>query len=185
MPIDYYKQYTQQIALELHQKDELIYRTPNKFWQRDEAFFFFSQKSYFRRFWQSIARWWVFESLIILAILLNCVVLAAAIYLPGGDRANNADFLDATEPYFLIVFCAECVIKILADGFIFHSGSYMRSGWNVMDFVVVSTGLLEMYGEALFALLNMDPSILSKMKILKMGRVFRPLKLISNSPRYY
>ena len=39
-----------------------------------------------------------------------------------------------------------------------------------------------MYGEALFALLNMDSSILSKMKLLKMGRVFRPLKLISNSP---
>ena len=51
-----------------------------------------------------------------------------------------------------------------------------------MDFTVVFTGILEMYGEALFALLNMDSSILSKMKLLKMGRVFRPLKLISNSP---
>ena len=39
-----------------------------------------------------------------------------------------------------------------------------------------------MYGEVLFALMGLDPSILKKMKLLKMGRVFRPLKMISNSP---
>ena len=36
---DEYFIYTQQIATELHEKDDLIYRTPNKFWQKDEAFF--------------------------------------------------------------------------------------------------------------------------------------------------
>jgi voltage-dependent calcium channel P/Q type alpha-1A len=51
-----------------------------------------------------------------------------------------------------------------------------------MDFIVVSTGILEMYGEFIFALLGLDSSILTKMKLLKMGRVFRPLKMISNSP---
>ena len=40
----------------------------------------------------------------------------------------------------------------------------------------------DMYGLALFNLLGLDPSLLSKMKLLKMGRVFRPLKMISNSP---
>ena len=38
------------------------------------------------------------------------------------------------------------VVKILAHGFALHAGSYLRDGWNMMDFVVVSTGLLEAYG---------------------------------------
>ena len=54
--------------------------------------------------------------------------------------------MDATEPYFLLIFVFEMVVKILAHGFALHSGSYLRDGWNVMDFVVVSTGLLEAYG---------------------------------------
>ena len=63
-----------------------------------------------------------------------------------------------------------------------HKGSYLRNGWNIMDFIVVSTGILEMYGDFLFALIGADSSVLKKMKLLKMGRVFRPLKMISNSP---
>ena len=90
--------------------------------------------------------WWVFNTVIIIAILLNCVQLALAQYLPNGDRASNADFLDATEPYFLLIFVFEMVVKILAHGFALHAGSYLRDGWNMMDFVVVSTGLLEAYG---------------------------------------
>ena len=38
------------------------------------------------------------------------------------------------------------VVKIFAHGFALHAGSYLRDGWNIMDFVVVSTGLLEAYG---------------------------------------
>ncbi|MEQ2168993.1 hypothetical protein GOODEAATRI_020411, partial [Goodea atripinnis] len=47
---------------------------------------------------------------------------------------------DDTEPYFIGIFCFETGIKIIALGFAFHKGSYLRNGWNVMDFVVVLTG---------------------------------------------
>lgn len=47
---------------------------------------------------------------------------------------------DDTEPYFIGIFCFEAGIKIIALGFVFHKGSYLRNGWNVMDFVVVLTG---------------------------------------------
>ncbi|CBY36266.1 unnamed protein product [Oikopleura dioica] len=103
-------------------------------------------------------------------------------HLPNGDRGELSDFLDATEVYFLWIFIVEMVVKIMALGFCMHKNSYMTNGWNIMDFVVVSTGILDMYGLALFNLLGLDPSLLSKMKLLKMGRVFRPLKMISNSP---
>lgn len=42
--------------------------------------------------------------------------------------------------YFLAIFCTEATMKIVALGFVMHKGSYLRSVWNMMDFVVVVTG---------------------------------------------
>lgn len=47
---------------------------------------------------------------------------------------------EKTEPYFIGIFCFEAGIKIVALGFVFHKGSYLRNGWNVMDFIVVLSG---------------------------------------------
>lgn len=70
--------------------------------------------------------------------------------LPPTKRYSSAGLLpslilsvflqDDTEPYFIGIFCFEAAIKIIALGFAFHKGSYLRNGWNVMDFVVVLTG---------------------------------------------
>lgn len=58
----------------------------------------------------------------------------------GGGDPLSASPQDDTEPYFIGIFCFEAGIKIIALGFVFHKGSYLRNGWNVMDFVVVLTG---------------------------------------------
>ena len=47
---------------------------------------------------------------------------------------------EKTEPYFIGIFCFEAGIKLVALGFVFHKGSYLRNGWNVMDFIVVLSG---------------------------------------------
>ena len=47
---------------------------------------------------------------------------------------------EATESYFLGIFTVETSLKILAQGFVLHPGSYLRNMWNIMDFVVVVTG---------------------------------------------
>lgn len=47
---------------------------------------------------------------------------------------------EITEPYFIGIFCFEAGIKLVALGFVFHKGSYLRNGWNVMDFIVVLSG---------------------------------------------
>lgn len=60
---------------------------------------------------------------------------------PRGQRRPGAcSPQDDTEPYFIGIFCFEAGIKIIALGFVLHKGSYLRNGWNVMDFVVVLTG---------------------------------------------
>ncbi|TRZ05684.1 hypothetical protein HGM15179_021423 [Zosterops borbonicus] len=73
-------------------------------------------------------------------IIANCIVLALEQHLPDEDKTPMSERLDDTEPYFIGIFCFEAGIKIIALGFAFHKGSYLRNGWNVMDFVVVLTG---------------------------------------------
>lgn len=59
----------------------------------------------------------------------------------SGQWGPGACFLqDDTEPYFIGIFCFEAGIKILALGLVLHKGSYLRNGWNVMDFIVVLSG---------------------------------------------
>ncbi|CAG5088602.1 Oidioi.mRNA.OKI2018_I69.PAR.g11897.t1.cds [Oikopleura dioica] len=170
------------LAEKLEKEDDRLFRTPNKFWQEDKAFFFMTRENPVRKLFLAISSNKIFDNIILVAIIANCLQLASYEHLPNGDRGELSDFLDATEIYFLWIFIVEMVVKIMALGFCLHKNSYLTNGWNIMDFVVVSTGILDMYGEVLFKLLGLDPSLLSKMKLLKMGRVFRPLKMISNSP---
>ncbi|XP_037546484.1 voltage-dependent P/Q-type calcium channel subunit alpha-1A [Nematolebias whitei] len=78
--------------------------------------------------------------MILTTIIANCIVLALEQHLPDGDKTPLSERLEETEPYFIAIFCFESGIKILALGFALHKGSYLRNGWNVMDFVVVLTG---------------------------------------------
>uniref|UniRef100_A0A3B4D878 Voltage-dependent N-type calcium channel subunit alpha n=1 Tax=Pygocentrus nattereri TaxID=42514 RepID=A0A3B4D878_PYGNA len=91
-------------------------------------------------------------------------------HLPVGDKTPMSERLDDTEPYFIGIFCFEAGIKIIALGFVFHKGSYLRNGWNVMDFVVVLTGILATVGS------DFD------LRTLRAVRVLRPLKLVSGIP---
>lgn len=44
------------------------------------------------------------------------------------------------EYAFLIFFAIEALLKIIAYGFLFHADAYLRNGWNVLDFSIVSLG---------------------------------------------
>uniref|UniRef100_A0A674CZF2 Voltage-dependent N-type calcium channel subunit alpha n=1 Tax=Salmo trutta TaxID=8032 RepID=A0A674CZF2_SALTR len=111
-----------------------------------------------------------FEYLILATIIANCIVLALEQHLPASDKTPMSERLDDTEPYFIAIFCFEAGIKIIALGFAFHKGSYLRNGWNVMDFVVVLTGMLATVGA------DFD------LRTLRAVRVLRPLKLVSGIP---
>ncbi|XP_066563810.1 voltage-dependent P/Q-type calcium channel subunit alpha-1A-like isoform X1 [Amia ocellicauda] len=108
--------------------------------------------------------------MILATIIANCIVLALEQHLPDDDKTPMSERLDDTEPYFIAIFCFEACIKILALGFAFHKGSYLRNGWNVMDFVVVMTGILATVGT------DFD------LRTLRAVRVLRPLKLVSGIP---
>uniref|UniRef100_A0AAR2JAI4 Voltage-dependent calcium channel alpha-1 subunit IQ domain-containing protein n=1 Tax=Pygocentrus nattereri TaxID=42514 RepID=A0AAR2JAI4_PYGNA len=95
-------------------------------------------------------------------------------HLPGEDKTPMSKRLEKTEPYFIGIFCFEAGIKLVALGFVFHKGSYLRNGWNVMDFIVVLSGILATAG----AHMNIPVDL----RTLRAVRVLRPLKLVSGIP---
>ena len=47
---------------------------------------------------------------------------------------------EKVEYVFLVIFTIECVMKIIAYGFVAHSGAYLRNSWNLLDFTIVVIG---------------------------------------------
>ncbi|XP_032905135.1 voltage-dependent N-type calcium channel subunit alpha-1B [Amblyraja radiata] len=136
----------------------------------NRSLFIFSEDNIIRKYAKRITEWPPFEYMILATIIANCIVLALEQHLPNGDKTPMSERLDDTEPYFIGIFCFEAGIKIIALGFAFHKGSYLRNGWNVMDFVVVLTGILATVGT------DFD------LRTLRAVRVLRPLKLVSGIP---
>ncbi|XP_034151303.1 voltage-dependent P/Q-type calcium channel subunit alpha-1A isoform X5 [Esox lucius] len=136
----------------------------------NRSLFIFSEDNFVRKYAKKITEWPPFEWMILATIIANCIVLALEQHLPDGDKTPLSERLDDTEPYFIGIFCFESGIKILALGFAFHKNSYIRNGWNAMDFVVVCTGILSTVGS------DFD------LRTLRAVRVLRPLKLVSGIP---
>uniref|UniRef100_A0A8V5HDL2 Voltage-dependent R-type calcium channel subunit alpha n=1 Tax=Melopsittacus undulatus TaxID=13146 RepID=A0A8V5HDL2_MELUD len=112
--------------------------------------------------------------MILATIIANCIVLALEQHLPEDDKTPMSRRLEKTEPYFIGIFCFEAGIKIVALGFVFHKGSYLRNGWNVMDFIVVLSGILATAGTHFNTHVDL--------RTLRAVRVLRPLKLVSGIP---
>uniref|UniRef100_F7G4I5 Voltage-dependent N-type calcium channel subunit alpha n=1 Tax=Monodelphis domestica TaxID=13616 RepID=F7G4I5_MONDO len=143
----------------------------------NRSLFIFSEDNVVRRYAKRVTEWPYPACLlagsgymILATIIANCIVLALEQHLPDGDKTPMSERLDDTEPYFIGIFCFEAGIKIIALGFVFHKGSYLRNGWNVMDFVVVLTGILATAGTEF------------DLRTLRAVRVLRPLKLVSGIP---
>ncbi|XP_062867334.1 voltage-dependent N-type calcium channel subunit alpha-1B [Trichomycterus rosablanca] len=136
----------------------------------NRSLFIFSEDNVIRKYAKRITEWPPFEYMILATIIANCIVLALEQHLPVRDKTPMSERLDDTEPYFIGIFCFEAGIKIIALGFVFHKDSYLRNGWNVMDFVVVLSGILAKVGSEF------------DLRTLRAVRVLRPLKLVSGIP---
>jgi hypothetical protein len=66
---------------------------------------------------------------------------------------------DTVELIFLLFFTLEMMVKIIAEGFLMHKNAYMRSAWNLLDFLVVVTGWVALFvdGANLSALRALKP----------------------------
>lgn len=58
----------------------------------------------------------------------------------GWTTFISSVFQEQVEYVFLIIFTIETFLKILAYGLVMHPSSYIRNGWNLLDFVIVIVG---------------------------------------------
>ena len=124
----------------------------------DKVFWFISQKSWLRKMCQKIVQpargerifgqpyspiaLPVFQLIILLTVIGGIIVesIATPTYRQnyyakfGQIRGSWFDIAEASFGFMLFV---EFLIKIIADGFIFTPNGYLRSIWNVLDFVIM------------------------------------------------
>lgn len=62
------------------------------------------------------------------------------------------------------------LVQVLALGFVLHPGSYLRSIWNQLDFVIVTTSLASVFS---------NNNTLSIFRTLRLTRALRPLRMVS------
>jgi hypothetical protein len=87
-----------------------------------------------------------------------------------SDSAENR-FVVEMDPIFTALFTVECLLKVIGMGFFLDTGSYLRDGWNWIDFIVVVVGLLPyIFGS------GVDVSA------LRVLRALRPLKSLNSVP---
>ncbi|XP_075591509.1 ca[2+]-channel protein alpha[[1]] subunit D isoform X4 [Dermatophagoides farinae] len=132
-------------------------------------------KNPIRRLCINIVEWKPFEWLILVTICLNCIALGVYTPYPGGDSNDTNLVLEKIEYVFLVIFTLECIMKILAYGFIAHQSAYLRSAWNLLDFIIVVIGLISTVVQQISAE-GID------VKALRAFRVLRPLRLVSGVP---
>jgi len=80
--------------------------------------------------------------------------------------------LDATTYCFIV----EAMLKISAQGLYRHKNSYLRSSWNIMDFTVVVSSVIELL------ITSFAEDTLPSIKALRALRVLRPLRTVKRVP---
>lgn len=126
-------------------------------------------------------RKWVaaFKLIILIAIAGSVAIAATATPLYRRDYYLEYGHLrltwfNLTEVSLGFIFVIEFIVKVVADGFIFTPNAYLLSVWNMLDFFVLLT-LLVNVGAAL------SPSTIATSRFTRSLKAFRALRLINLS----
>ena len=92
------------------------------------ALLFVPKDSIIRRPLLRLVTWHVFDWVMLLVILANCIFLAMDSARPGFESSPLGEANTMSNYVFIAIFMLEAVLKILALGFLFAQGTYLRSG---------------------------------------------------------
>eukprot|EP00760_Papus_ankaliazontas_P025843 PhM_4_TR2892/c0_g1_i1/m.101635 len=136
----------------------------------NKSLFLFTTRNKFRRVCARTVKHRYFTRFILFAIALNSITLG--LDQPGVTNPRWLDdTLRITEIVFTVVFTLEMVLKVVSYGFVLHRGAYLRSGWNVMDFVIVVLSIVAITGSV------------QNVSMLRLFRVLRPLRSVNSLPQ--
>ena len=87
-----------------------------------------------------------FDRFIIFCIVVNSAILASKEYDQNYDVHYNSSWnqiSDQIDLAFTSIFTAECIVKIIAMGFLNKKrNGYLHNGWNIIDFTIVVISLI-------------------------------------------
>ncbi|NXO08536.1 SCN5A protein, partial [Oriolus oriolus] len=106
-----------------------------------------------------------FDITIVIFICLNMIVMMAE-----NNQKGTKDVLNKINYFFVAVFTAECVIKILA-----LRQYYFGSGWNVFDFGVVVLSIVSLGVSEVFRSF-FSPTVLRTLRLARIGRILRIIR---------
>eukprot|EP00002_Diphylleia_rotans_P008552 TRINITY_DN1844_c0_g1_i3.p1 TRINITY_DN1844_c0_g1~~TRINITY_DN1844_c0_g1_i3.p1 ORF type:complete len:1384 (+),score=276.21 TRINITY_DN1844_c0_g1_i3:89-4240(+) len=133
----------------------------------DETFYCIPVNHPLRRYCIKLIFHPYFEYVSLGFVLWSCVNLAMD--KPTLDpNSALAQYIEICDIVILFIFVIEMCAKVIALGFLFPRFSYMRSKWNLLDFLVVLFGLIS---------LPLDSGSKS-LKTIRLLRALRPLRLI-------
>ena len=107
-----------------------------------KSLFIFGPKQWLRRLIGKIVTFRLFDSIILVVILISTVVMAYST--PLADPKGTKTFILTYVDYLITsIFTIECAMKIFVWGFVLNGkDSYMISNWNKMDFFIVIVSLV-------------------------------------------
>ncbi|XP_068861825.1 sodium channel protein type 5 subunit alpha-like [Aphelocoma coerulescens] len=106
-----------------------------------------------------------FDITIVIFICLNMIVMMAE-----NNQKGTKAVLNKINYFFVAVFTAECVIKILA-----LRQYYFGSGWNVFDFSVVVLSIVSLGVSEVFRTF-FSPTVLRTLRLARIGRILRIIR---------
>ncbi|KAF0724290.1 hypothetical protein Ae201684P_003319 [Aphanomyces euteiches] len=129
-----------------------------------------------RRLCIKIVTWKWFDRLIVSCVIFNTVILALTDYTHAWEDGPNGTiwingFIDKCNTISFYIFLIEALLKIIAMGFCFGKNAYMSEGWNRLDFIIVTSGLL--------SIMNIKGV---KVGFIRVLRVMRPLRTLHSLP---
>ena len=102
--------------------------------------------------------------------MLNFFKLILDTYIPT-DATTLTKISNIFNYIFVIIFLIEAMIRIFSLGLVFDKGTYLRDGWNFIDFVVLVASVIDIF-------LSTNLSFFRAFRLL---RALRPLRFISHN----
>lgn len=138
----------------------------------DYSLFLFSPNNKLRQNCIAFVEHWLFDYGILVFISLNCLTLAMERpKIPPW--AFERELLTAANYIFTFIFSVEIAVKVIAKGLWYGQDAYLKSGWNVMDGILVGVSLFDL---SLSFFAQKSPRIFGILRVFRLLRSLRPLR---------
>lgn len=120
-----------------------------------------------------------FEAFIFIIVVLSSVLMTFDT--PLSDPSSlSSHIMDIVNDVITGIFIVEVVLKTIVYGLVCNGpNSYLRGGWNILDFIIVVTSTASFFIDNFAAAGSEQSALVGNLELLKMLRVLRSMRLFS------